>query len=68
MTLLSIALLAEHPPTVTLGGLGWNLLWLTIGNTLSGAGITGLGYWTASRCRPQPSGQRNSPRPIRFYG
>ena len=49
MTLLSIALLAEHPPTVTLGGLGWNLLWLTIGNTFSGAGIMGLGYWTASR-------------------
>ena len=26
MTLLSIALLAEHPATVTLAGLGWNLL------------------------------------------
>jgi formate/nitrite transporter len=49
MTLLSIALLAEHPPTVTLGGLGWNLLWVTIGNAISGAGIVGLGYWTASR-------------------
>src|SRR5258707_9543641 len=41
MTLLSIALLAEHPPTVTLGGLGWNLLWVTIGITISGAGIMG---------------------------
>ncbi len=49
MALLSIALLAEHPPTVTLGGLGWNLLWVTIGNAISGAGIVGLGYWTASR-------------------
>jgi nitrite transporter len=48
MALLSIALLAEHPPTVTLGGLGWNLLWVTIGNTISGAGIMGLGYWAAS--------------------
>ena len=60
MTLLSIALLAEHPPTVTLGGLGWNLLWVTIGNAISGAGIVGLGYWTASRppaeadATPQP--------------
>ena len=49
MTLLSIALLAEHPPTVTLAGLGWNLLWVTIGNAISGAGIVGLGYWAASR-------------------
>jgi nitrite transporter NirC len=48
MTLFSIALLAEHPPTVTLVGLGWNLLWVTIGNTISGAGIVGPGYWAAS--------------------
>jgi nitrite transporter len=52
MTLLSIALLAEHPATVTLGGLGWNLLWVTIGNAISGAGIMGLGYWAASRVSP----------------
>jgi len=52
MTLLSIALLAEHPPTVTLGGLAWNLLWVTIGNAISGAGIMGLGYWAASRVSP----------------
>ena len=49
MALLSIALLAEHPPTVTLRGLGWNLFWVTIGNAISGAGIMGLGYWAASR-------------------
>ena len=49
MTLFSIALLAEHPPTVTLGGMGWNLCWVTLGNIVSGAGIMGLGYWTASR-------------------
>lgn len=49
MTLLSIALLAEHPATVNLAGLGWNLLWVTIGNAIAGAGIMGLGYWAASR-------------------
>src|SRR6516165_6276873 len=49
MTLLSIALLAEHPATVSLAGLGWNLLWVTIGNAIAGAGIMGLGYWAASR-------------------
>ncbi|HEV2335767.1 MAG TPA: nitrite transporter NirC [Stellaceae bacterium] len=49
MTLFSIALLAPHPPTVTLAGMGWNLLWVTMGNIVSGAGIMGLGYWAASR-------------------
>jgi nitrite transporter len=49
MTLLSIALLVDHPATVTLAGLCWNLLWVTIGNAIAGAGIMGLGYWTASR-------------------
>jgi len=49
MTLLSIALLAPHPETVSLAGLGWNLLWVTLGNIASGAGIMGIGYWAASR-------------------
>jgi nitrite transporter len=49
MTLLSIALLAPHPATVTLGGLAWNLGWVTLGNVLSGAGIMALGYYAASR-------------------
>jgi nitrite transporter NirC len=49
MTLFAIALLAPHPPTVTLAGMGWNLLWVSLGNILSGAGIMGFGYWAASR-------------------
>jgi nitrite transporter NirC len=49
MTLFGIALLAPHPPTVTLGGMAWNLVWVTLGNIVSGAGIMGLGYWAASR-------------------
>src|SRR5690349_7085411 len=35
MTLLSIALLADHPPTVSLAGMGWNLSWVTLGNIVS---------------------------------
>jgi nitrite transporter len=49
MTLLSIALMADHPANVTVAGMGWNLLWVTLGNIISGAGIMGLGYWAASR-------------------
>jgi nitrite transporter NirC len=49
MTLLTIALLAEHPDAVNLGGMMHNLLWVTLGNIVSGAGIMALGYWTMSR-------------------
>jgi nitrite transporter NirC len=49
MTIFAIALFTAHPDTVTWGGMGWNLLWVTSGNIVSGAGIVGLGYWAASR-------------------
>jgi nitrite transporter len=49
MTIFAIALFAPHPDTVTVAGMGWNLLWVSLGNIVSGAGIVGLGYWTASR-------------------
>jgi nitrite transporter NirC len=49
MTLFSIALLLPHPPAVSLGGMGHNLLWVTLGNIVSGAIVMGAGYWAASR-------------------
>jgi nitrite transporter NirC len=49
MTLLVIALLGEHPDTVTWGGLFYNLLWVSIGNIIAGAGFMAGGYWTMSR-------------------
>jgi nitrite transporter NirC len=49
MTLFAIALLSPHPETVGVAGAAWNLLWVTLGNIASGAGIMGLGYWAASR-------------------
>ena len=55
MTLLSIALLAPHPGTVSLAGLAWNLAWVTLGNLLSGAGVMGLGYVIASRPPAEPA-------------
>lgn len=53
MTLLLIALLGDHPDTVTWGGLGYNLFWVTIGNIIAGAGIMGVGYWYISRPLPE---------------
>ena len=49
MTLLLIALLSPHPDTITWAGFGWNMLWVSLGNIVAGAGFVGLGYWAASR-------------------
>lgn len=49
MTLLLIALLGDHPAAVTWAGLAYNLVWVTIGNIIAGAGIMGVGYWYMSR-------------------
>lgn len=48
MTIFSVALLSDHPDSVTYAGAAWNLLWVTIGNVLSGVGIMGVGYWLVS--------------------
>ncbi len=48
MTLFSIALLGQHPATVSLSGMGYNLLWVTLGNLLSGSLFMAVGYWLYS--------------------
>jgi nitrite transporter NirC len=48
MTLFSVALLSEHPDTVTYAGALRNLFWVTLGNTASGTIFMGLGYWIAA--------------------
>ena len=54
MTLFSIALLSEHPETVSLYGMFHNLFWVTLGNTISGSVFVALGYWCIAR--PAKSG------------
>ena len=48
MTLFTIALLGEHPEAVSLSGAGYNLLWVTIGNVVSGSLFVAGGYWLYS--------------------
>jgi nitrite transporter NirC len=48
MTLFSVALFSEHPETVSLAGAARNLVWVTLGNTFSGAIFMGFGYWVAA--------------------
>ncbi len=51
MTIFGVALLSKHPDNVTWLGMFWNLLWVTIGNTIAGAGFMACAYWAASRPR-----------------
>lgn len=52
MALFSIALLAEHGDAVSLAGMAYNLLWVTLGNTIAGALFMATGYWFASKPAP----------------
>lgn len=53
MTLFSIALLGHHPDTVTLGGMFYNLLWVTLGNIVSGALFVAGAYALANGKRAE---------------
>ncbi|WP_350333658.1 formate/nitrite transporter family protein [Coralliovum pocilloporae] len=48
MTVFSVALLSDHPETITLAGAIRNLAYVTLGNALSGSVIMGLGYWLSA--------------------
>lgn len=49
MTLFSISLFGDHPETVRLSGMVYNLFWVTLGNIIGGAVFMGLGYWLYSK-------------------
>jgi nitrite transporter NirC len=48
MTLFTIALMGEHPEAVSFSGASYNLLWVTIGNLMSGSLFMAGGYWLYS--------------------
>jgi nitrite transporter NirC len=48
MTLFAVALLGNHPDTVTIGGMFYNLLWVSIGNIIAGVIFVGFGYALSS--------------------
>ena len=49
MTLLSAALMVDHPETVSIIGFIHNIIPVTIGNFIGGAGFLGYGYWLIGR-------------------
>jgi len=48
MTLLTLALLQPHAETISIAGMGYNLLWASVGNIIGGAIFVGAAYWSAS--------------------
>ncbi|WP_225769888.1 formate/nitrite transporter family protein [Inquilinus sp. Marseille-Q2685] len=49
MFVFALALLGEHPDTITFGGAVHNLAWVTLGNLAGGGLMVGLGYWLQER-------------------
>jgi len=58
MTLLGVALLMDHPETVTWGGFVHNLVPVTLGNVVSGAVFVAGAYWASSERIRLPGGVR----------
>ncbi|PSU96459.1 nitrite transporter NirC [Photobacterium kishitanii] len=67
MTIFALSWFGVHKEELSLAGIGHNLLWVTIGNTISGVVFMGLGYWftTPKSQRPiiQPTSADTQPQP-----
>lgn len=48
MTLFAIALFGNHPDTVSIGGMFYNLLFVSIGNIIAGVVFMAAAYWQAN--------------------
>ena len=59
MTLFTISLLGEHPDTVTIAGMFYNLFWVTLGNIVAGGLFMGLGYWLYSGANKESPSPEN---------
>jgi nitrite transporter NirC len=60
MTVFAIALLGNHPDSVTIGGAFYNLLWVSLGNIIAGALFVAGAYAVASG-RTAPAATTASP-------
>jgi len=49
MTIFSLALLGPEVNGISLSGAGFNLLWVTLGNAVSGVLLVGMSYWHMSQ-------------------
>ncbi len=61
MTLLSLALLGAHGAQISVGGLVYNLLWVSLGNIVGGALFVAGAYWLVARHALAPAANAASP-------
>lgn len=54
MTIFALSWFGQHNSELTMAGIGSNLLWVTLGNTVSGIVFMGLGYWYATPKHQRP--------------
>lgn len=54
MTLFSLSWFGNHSEAYTLIGIGYNLLWVSLGNLVSGILFMGLGYWYSTPKAERP--------------
>lgn len=62
MTLFALSWFGNHSEAYTLAGIGHNLLWVTLGNILSGSVLMGLGYWYATPRTERPQAAKATAR------
>lgn len=55
MTLFALSWFGNHSDAYTFVGIGHNLLWVSLGNILSGALFMGFGYWYATPKAERPN-------------
>jgi nitrite transporter len=48
MTVFAISLMGAHPEGVDIAGMLYNLIWVSIGNIIGGAGFIGIAYYLTS--------------------
>jgi nitrite transporter NirC len=59
MTVFAIALLGQHPDSITIGGAFYNLAWVTLGNIIAGVVFVAGSYVLADRRGASPAETQN---------
>lgn len=59
MTIFALSYFGDHSQAFTLSGIGHNLLWVSLGNFVSGAVFMGYGYWFSTPAQQRPSVESN---------
>ncbi len=59
MTIFALSWFGNHADGYSMSGIGHNLLWVSLGNAVSGAIFMGLGYWYSTPKEQRPVAQQS---------